>query len=152
VCLTVRVDGKYFYIVDMFRKKIDYPEQRKMYSELARRHGARTVLVERAANGFALISDLRQLNTVGVPAPTGITPKGDKRARVSLYSAKLERGEVLIPHEAPWLEDFLAEVLGFPGARHDDIVDALMQILHWDLFLRNNDGGVGFGEIILPRF
>ena len=35
-----------------------------------------------------------------------------------------ERGEVMLPAEAPWLAEFEAEVCGFPLAPHNDIVDA----------------------------
>jgi phage terminase large subunit-like protein len=39
-------------------------------------------------------------------------------------------GSVLLPKNAPWLEEFVAELLSFPG-RHDDQVDALTQGLAW---------------------
>ena len=39
-------------------------------------------------------------------------------------------GSVRLPARAPWLEDFTAELLAFPG-RHDDQVDALTQGLAW---------------------
>jgi predicted phage terminase large subunit-like protein len=39
-------------------------------------------------------------------------------------------GSVRLPKSAPWLEDFTAELLAFPG-RHDDQVDALTQGLAW---------------------
>jgi predicted phage terminase large subunit-like protein len=39
-------------------------------------------------------------------------------------------GSVLLPKDAPWLEEFRAELLSFPG-RHDDQVDALAQGLAW---------------------
>ena len=35
-----------------------------------------------------------------------------------------------LPQRAPWLEEFVAELLAFPG-RHDDQVDALTQGLAW---------------------
>jgi hypothetical protein len=37
---------------------------------------------------------------------------------------------VLLPKDAPWLDDFVAELLSFPG-RHDDQVDALAQGPAW---------------------
>jgi predicted phage terminase large subunit-like protein len=39
-------------------------------------------------------------------------------------------GSVRLPRRAPWLEEFVAELLAFPG-RHDDQVDALTQGLAW---------------------
>jgi phage terminase large subunit-like protein len=39
-------------------------------------------------------------------------------------------GSVRLPRRAGWLEEFVAELLSFPG-RHDDQVDALTQGLAW---------------------
>src|SRR5260221_5104835 len=47
-----------------------------------------------------------------------------------LTLGRLFTGSVLLPKDAPWLEEFVAELLSFPG-RHDDQVDALAQGLAW---------------------
>ncbi len=57
-------------------------------------------------------------------------PVGDKRARVIAQSDLFAGGSVRLPHRAAWLEEFIAELLAFPG-RHDDQVDALIQALAW---------------------
>jgi hypothetical protein len=36
---------------------------------------------------------------------------------------------VYFPEEAPWLGELMAELLGFPGVRHDDQVDSISQAL-----------------------
>ena len=36
-----------------------------------------------------------------------------------------------LPKDAPWLAEFMAEILAFPKARHDDQVDSLSQFLEW---------------------
>ncbi len=43
----------------------------------------------------------------------------------------IEAGHVLLPKSAPWLDDFLLEVLAFPYGRFDDQVDSLSQFLTW---------------------
>ena len=43
----------------------------------------------------------------------------------------LESSQALLPERAPWLDDFLAELLAFPGGRHDDQVDSVSQALAW---------------------
>jgi hypothetical protein len=35
------------------------------------------------------------------------------------------------PKDAPWLADFLTELLSFPAGLHDDQVDSVSQFLHW---------------------
>ena len=50
---------------------------------------------------------------------------------MSGQTSRIEAGELIIPNEAPWLADFERELLGFPGSKHDDQVDALAQLLGW---------------------
>ena len=46
-------------------------------------------------------------------------------------SGIIEAGRVVLPTDAIWLADFEREVLAFPGAKHDDQVDALTHLLRW---------------------
>jgi predicted phage terminase large subunit-like protein len=39
----------------------------------------------------------------------------------------MEGGSVLFPQRAEWLDAFISELPSFPGGRHDDQVDALVQ-------------------------
>lgn len=57
----------------------------------------------------------------------GITAHGDKRLRAEPVATAWNAGRVLLPKDAPWLEDFIEEVTGFTGVKdaHDDQVDAL---------------------------
>ena len=52
---------------------------------------------------------------------------GDKFVRAQPTAALWNAGRVLLPREAPWLEDFVSELVGFTGLDddHDDQVDAL---------------------------
>jgi predicted phage terminase large subunit-like protein len=49
---------------------------------------------------------------------------------LALFFATIAAGSILLPRQAAWLEDFVAELLAF-SARHDDQVDALTQGLAW---------------------
>jgi hypothetical protein len=51
-------------------------------------------------------------------------------------SATSLANKVLLPKDAAWLHDFIAEVTGFPGSRYADQVDWTTQALG---YLRNND-------------
>jgi len=42
---------------------------------------------------------------------------------------KFESGQVLLPSEAPWLDEYVRELTGFPGAKFDDQVDSTVQAL-----------------------
>ena len=41
----------------------------------------------------------------------------------------IEAGRVFIPHDAPWLPDYLHELMMFPKGRFDDQVDSTSQAL-----------------------
>jgi predicted phage terminase large subunit-like protein len=46
---------------------------------------------------------------------------------MSEQTARIEAGSVLLPRQAPWLDEFRREVLAFPYCRYNDQVDALSQ-------------------------
>jgi predicted phage terminase large subunit-like protein len=55
--------------------------------------------------------------------------EGNKRARMSVQSAKFESAQVRFPKSASWLEALEGELFAFPGSRHDDQVDSISQAL-----------------------
>jgi phage terminase large subunit-like protein len=58
-----------------------------------------------------------------------VRPERDKVSRMSVASARFEAGQVFLPHRAPWLAEFEAELFAFPGVRHDDQCDSVSQAL-----------------------
>lgn len=48
----------------------------------------------------------------------------DKRARAQAFRARCASGKVYLPRQAPWLDEFLSELLAFDNGTHDDQVDA----------------------------
>jgi predicted phage terminase large subunit-like protein len=98
---------------------------------LAAEHRATTVLIENAGPGMNLLQDLRAAMPQGMTRPIGVKPEGSKVDRMAAQSAKIEAGHVHLPNSAPWLGDFLTELLSFPNGRHDDQVDSVSQFLRW---------------------
>jgi predicted phage terminase large subunit-like protein len=129
VCTTWLMKGDDFYLLDVLRERLEYPALKKRVIELARRNGAHSVLIEDKGSGTQLIQDLRQAKTG--TRPISIKPEVDKITRMSNQSAKIEARQVLLPKDAPWLDDFKSEVLAFPNGRYDDQVDSLSQFLTW---------------------
>ena len=116
------------YLIDVLRKRLEYPELRRLIDAHAKRFNTRRVLIEDASSGQQLIPDLKRNGKV---RPIAIKPEGDKVVRLEARSALIEAGHVLLPEKAPWLDDFLAEVLAFPYGRYDDQVDSMSQFLTW---------------------
>jgi predicted phage terminase large subunit-like protein len=130
-CTTWLKRATRYYLLDVFRGRLTYPDLRRKIVSLAREHGADTVLIEKVGFGLTLLQELRGELPSGMIEPIGIVPHGDKRDRLAAQSAKIEAGRVILPKEAPWLADFLHELLAFPAGRHDDQVDSLSQFLYW---------------------
>jgi predicted phage terminase large subunit-like protein len=105
---------------------------RRKVTSLAQRFEARTILIEDAGPGTALLQDLRRDLPQGMIRPIGQKPKGSKEDRMVAQSAKIEAGHVDLPKEAPWLDAFLLELLGFNRSRYDDQVDSVSQFLNWN--------------------
>ena len=74
---------------------------------------------------MSLIQDLQNQHIY----PIAVQPVGDKVMRMHAQTARIEAGAVFLPRRARWLDEFRAEVLAFPRAKHDDQVDAFSQAL-----------------------
>lgn len=70
---------------------------------------------------------IQHLQLDGYPA-SGYKPHGqDKRARLALAAILLQKGSVLFPTIG--CEDLIRQVLTFPTAKHDDLVDAMVILI-----------------------
>jgi hypothetical protein len=49
--------------------------------------------------------------------------------RFAAHSIKFENGRVFLPNQAPWVDEYIREITGFPGSKHDDQVDSTSQAL-----------------------
>jgi predicted phage terminase large subunit-like protein len=114
------------YLMDQWRDKVDFTGTVRAVRNMSQRWPkARTKLIEEAANGPAVISALKG-KLQGVIA---VKPKGSKASRLAAISPAIEGGNVLLPRKAPWVEDFVEEVVTFPNAANDDQVDAMTMAL-----------------------
>lgn len=129
VCTTWLFHEKKYYLVDVFRERVDYPALKARAISLAKFHAPKAILIEDAGLGSGLVKELQQL---GLPA-VAVKPTLDKRTRMSIQSAKFESGQVFLPTAASWLDDFETELFGFPGGRYNDQVDSVSQALAYEM-------------------
>ena len=120
--------GQRYYLINVVRGRWEAPELRRKMIELSQRHGADATLIEDTELGRALSQDLRKS---GALYPLLQQSRIEKTARLMAQAARFEAGQVILPREATWLSDYLAELLAFPLARHDDQVDATSQALKY---------------------
>jgi len=131
VCQTWQVKGSHYYLLDVLRARLDFPNLKRSVIEQARQYRVHTILMEDTALGTPLIQEFRYHTQAGVPPPIAVTPKGEKAVRLAAQSVTIEAGQVLLPRRASWLEDFRHELLAFPYRQYDDQVDSLSQFLTW---------------------
>jgi predicted phage terminase large subunit-like protein len=129
VCTTWLINDNDFYMIDLWRKKLGFPELRRQIIEHAHQYRADSIVIEDMGSGTALIQDLR--HEVGMPHPTPFKPEVDKTTRMHAQSVKIEAGHVYLPRRAEWLDELCSELSQFPHGRHDDQVDSISQFLNW---------------------
>ena len=128
VCTTWGMKDKRYYLLGVFRKKLSYPDLKRAAIEQNNLFHPQTIVIEDRASGRQLIQDLIHERISHVAR---FLPEGDKIMRVHAQTAAIENGFVLLPTEAPWLADYLAELTVFPAGRYDDQVDSTAQFLAW---------------------
>lgn len=126
VCTVWGVAGSVYYLVDMVRSRMAYPELKSTAQRLNSKYKPRMILIEDKASGQSLIQDLRS-EGVGNIAPQ--KPKLDKITRFASVVPIFQASRVVVPTYAAWLNQFVSEVTEFPGGKYDDIVDSVSQFL-----------------------
>jgi predicted phage terminase large subunit-like protein len=130
VCTTWGVFDGHYYLLHVFRRRMNYPELKRAVHEQSRQYKATTILIEDRASGTQLIQDLKK-DGVCFIKPYEPPPATDKILRLHAQTAEFENGRVLLPRSAPWLADYVQELTSFPGSKYDDQVDSTSQALDY---------------------
>lgn len=120
--------GKRIYLLNVCRRRLDFPSLVRAVLEQHSQFNANVILVEDAASGVQLI---QQLQEQGVYCVKAIKPEGDKVVRMHAQSTAIENGFVFLPERAHWLDSYLHELTTFPTGKHSDQVDSTSQALAW---------------------
>jgi len=128
VCTSWGILGKNLYLLDVLRRRMEYPELKRAVRAQYERFHPSVVLIEDKASGTQLI---QELIADGLYAVTRYQPQFDKVMRMHAQTAMIENGFVHLPDAAPWLAQYLHELTAFPNGRHDDQVDSTAQMLDW---------------------
>jgi predicted phage terminase large subunit-like protein len=129
VCTTWGGKGNKAYLLDVFRKRLLFPDLKKSVEDLAGRHNATVVLIEDRSSGSSLIQQLRADGLSKVRAAPSLD--GDKVMRLLGQTSMIESGRALFPKSADWLEPYLNELLSFPSSNYQDQVDSTVYALAW---------------------
>jgi predicted phage terminase large subunit-like protein len=133
VCTTWGFRTDKWYLLDVYRQRLDFPDLRNAMIRLWQQWMPDRVLIEDAGAGKSVAQDIR---LSGKFMPMLCRVSIDKMARFTGCFGEIESGNILLPVEAPWLDDLRKELRAFPHGRHDDQVDSLSQFInhqkrHW---------------------
>ena len=112
------------YIADGFRRRIEYPEQRRYVIERIASEANTVHGIEKALHGQALVQELRNDTRLRGRAIQAINVDTDKFTRALSWAALAEEGKVRLV-QGTWIDAFVEEVCSFPDGQNDDQVDAV---------------------------
>jgi len=115
-----------YYLLDVWRDKVEFPELKRIAVALYDRDRPHLVLVEDKASGQSLVQELQRNTRIPV---LPVKVDRDKVARAYAATPMIEAGKVYLPESAAWLYDYIEELSAFPNATHDDQVDSTTQAL-----------------------
>lgn len=127
VCTTWVVTNANYYLIDMFRERLEFPELKRKVVELYEEYKPHEIIIEDKASGQSLIQELRRETRLPI---IEIKPDKDKFARVNAVSPLLKAGKVKIKENIREKEILINELIEFPNGEFDDIVDSVSQLLN----------------------
>lgn len=140
VCSTWLVARHGYYLLDVWRERVAFPDLKRSILNLAARWKPGAIIIEDKASGQQLIQEframtpaqLREYKVGRLPViPFDPTPHGDKIIRANNVSPLVEAGLMFLPEVASWLLEFEAEFFAFPLSTTKDQVDSLSQFFKW---------------------
>lgn len=126
------------YVLDLFKKKVSFPDAKNAIKTTHAKWGASAVPVEAksSASGKAAVQEIRRDSRVPVIEMAAI----DKVVGANKVSPSVEAGIVYLPEDQPWAAELVDSLCTFPKAAHDDDVDAFRIMLDYAI-----GGGASMG-------
>tara|TARA_R110000782_G_scaffold60186_2_gene124466 strand:- start:34 stop:837 length:804 start_codon:yes stop_codon:yes gene_type:complete len=121
-------------IVDCINVYKEFPDLIKFIQQWVVKNGYSNrsrVYVEPKASGKSIVQTLKK--ETGLNVREDKPPSKDKVARVQDISASLESGRVSLV-KGKWNEEFLNQLVRFPAAKHDDMVDCLVMAVNKNMW------------------
>ena len=128
VCTTWGVADNCYYLLHLWRERVEFPELKRVLASLAEQWKPNTILVEDRASGQSLIQELKSSTALPI---IPVKVDSDKQTRAQAVTPLMEAGKIFLPESAPWVCDFIEEMACFPNGIYDDVVDATAQALNY---------------------
>lgn len=122
--LVCKKIGEKFYFIELYHKKVTFPNLKKDFIALAEKHNPTVIYIEHASNGIPLADEMKLTKFKCITK--SVVAKNDKLARARSVTPIIERGDVYLLRDALWLNTLITECSKFPSTKcHDDIVDTI---------------------------
>ncbi|MBV8772233.1 MAG: phage terminase large subunit [Deltaproteobacteria bacterium] len=128
VGLVVGVARTGYYILDLWRQRVEFPQLKRAIEMLATKWRPDRTLIEDKASGQSLLQELKTSSRLAV---FPIKVDSNKVSRAHAATPLVEAGKVFLPQGASWLREFIDELSSFPNAAHDDQTDAFSQAINF---------------------
>jgi predicted phage terminase large subunit-like protein len=119
--------GPRTFLIDRATDHLGYVATKAAIRSMLARWRISHVLIEDAANGPAVIEEMRR----EFPGIIAVKPQGGKVARAQAATADVEAGNVFLPENAEWTLPLIQLFSKFPAVKNDDDVDAFSQTINW---------------------
>jgi len=127
-CFVVMgVRGAFRDVLHVVNRRCDYVEQKQILKDLCQQWRPSSVVIERAAGGDAMISDLQR----EIRGLRGEPAVGDKITRLTPHLGRFAALQVRVPKNQPWVTPWREELSAFTGTpgRLDNQLDATVWAL-----------------------
>ena len=128
VCTTWKTRDDGYYLIDMWRSRVEFPELKKQSIRLYELFRPNEILIEDKASGQSLIQELQRETRLPIKA---VKVDKDKIARVHAITPLIEAGKVKLPINENWVKELVNECEDFPDGEFDDVVDSVSQFLNY---------------------
>jgi predicted phage terminase large subunit-like protein len=130
VCATWARTENGFYLLDLWRDKVDAPTLEVMAQTLYKKWRPTTMVIEDKSHGTSLIQYLARFTTLPI---IPMLPTKSKELRAISASSTVKAKKCFLPKEGTFVKDFIKEHEKFPRGKNDDQVDTTsMSIIYFN--------------------
>jgi len=129
-----------YYLLDMWRDKVEFPELESNLLRLYLKHNAWAViqfghkiskiLIEKKASGHSLIQTAKRNPTFG-KIIEAVKVDRDKQSRTHAATPIMEDGRFFLWAGRKWVNDCEDELITYPRSDYDDQLDVITQFINW---------------------
>jgi predicted phage terminase large subunit-like protein len=130
VFLVFGVTRDKYYLMDVYRKKVDAPTLKTDFYDLCAKWKPNFALIEDKSSGAGLIQYGQKETRINI---IPIKPEGQKEIRLINESPSFHARKVVIPKQGQrsWVFDYLDELTSAPNGQYMDQCDATSQLLKY---------------------